>query len=113
MQKKSNRKEVEIICRVCRGEGKVFDDTAVGSGYEGDLIGVEVSKSCHKCKGTGKETIITEVIKKDIVSLCYRCDNTGKQMGKTCPGCYGTGFYMSQMYYHIVDGICIGGDTLK
>jgi len=39
-------------CIGCNGSGEIFDDSAIGSGYEGDLTGVGMHKACPTCKGT-------------------------------------------------------------
>ena len=54
-----------------------------------------------------------EIIKKITESECYRCSGKGKVDNKPCIGCAGTGQYKHTHYFHIVNGICFDGDTLK
>ena len=54
-----------------------------------------------------------EIIKKNLSKKCYICDGTGKTKSKMCRACEGTGVFPESIYYHIIDGVCYDGDTLK
>ena len=62
-----------------------------------------------------------EVIKKEIDLECYVCLGSGQiedyshhaPFNVSCPICKGTGIFKDYIYYHIVNGICFSGDTLK
>ena len=69
-----------------------------------------------------------EIIKKEIDLTCYICDDYDcipvknikseieeetKDSVMKCPTCNGTGIFKDYIWYHIVNGICISGDTLK
>lgn len=57
-----------------------------------------------------------EVVKKVLKYPCYCCKNSvrGKTVPqKSCKACHGTGMFIDEVYYHIVNGICVDGDTLK
>ena len=53
-----------------------------------------------------------EVIKKVLKNKCYVCDGTGKVKEEVCKVC-NNGVYEENFYYHVVNGICVSGDTLK
>ena len=57
----------------------------------------------------------TKIIKKEIDLKCYICNGTGidENYPIRCSACDGTGIYKEYAYYHIVNGICFSGDTLK
>lgn len=58
-----------------------------------------------------------EIIKKEIDLECYVCDGTGnikeENITRSCPICQGTGIFKDYIYFHIVNGICFSGDSLK
>jgi len=58
-----------------------------------------------------------EIIKKEIDLECYVCNGKGniedKNFSYTCPTCKGTGIFKDYIWYHIINGICYDGDTLK
>lgn len=58
----------------------------------------------------------SEVIKKVLKYPCYCCNPSirGKTKARAdCPQCHGTGIFIDEIYYHIVNGICVDGDTQK
>jgi DnaJ-class molecular chaperone len=54
-----------------------------------------------------------EIYKKLIEKVCCCCFQTGEVAKKNCTHCKGTGIVEDSIYYHIVKGICIDGDTVK
>jgi hypothetical protein len=57
-----------------------------------------------------------EVIKKVFKYPCYCCKKSIRGITvkrKNCKTCNGTGYFLDEMYYHIVNGICVDGDTYK
>jgi hypothetical protein len=57
-----------------------------------------------------------KVMKKVTKTPCYCCSNSlyGKaKPRKNCKECHGTGKYKEYIYYHIANGICFSGDTIK
>jgi DnaJ-class molecular chaperone len=56
-----------------------------------------------------------KIIKKVIKSPCYCCSVIGGNPvpQKECKTCNGTGIYKENFYYHIINGQCIDGDTIK
>lgn len=44
---------------------------------------------------------------------CYRCEGKGKVRNKACKTCDGTGYFVRKHYFHIVNGMCFDGDTIK
>jgi len=65
-----------------------------------------------------------QIIRKEIENSCYICNGTGKIINRIypklgireftlCPSCRGTGKHIETFYYHVVNGICVSGDTLK
>lgn len=48
-----------------------------------------------------------KVIKKIMKDTCWVCK------GKKCKVCHNTGMWEESIYYHIVNGICFSGDSLK
>lgn len=58
--------------------------------------------------------IKSEVIKKVLKYPCYCCHKSirGKTLPqKKCPICNGTGIFLDEVYYHIVNGICVDSDN--
>ncbi len=60
-----------------------------------------------------------EIIKKDLSSKCWCCEglrviyNKKTDILELCSTCDGTGIFKEYIYYHIANGICFSGDTLK
>ena len=60
--------------------------------------------------------IKSEITKKVLKYPCFCCNKSirGKTLPKkSCTQCHGTGIFLDEIYYHIVNGICIDGDTSK
>ena len=54
-----------------------------------------------------------EVITKIQKPTCYRCEGRKKVNGVNCKTCEGKGYFVRKHYYHIVNGMCWDGDTIK
>ena len=57
-----------------------------------------------------------KVIKKTLKYVCYCCKQSIRGVTvpkKDCKACKGTGYFTDEIYYHIINGICIDGDTIK
>lgn len=57
-----------------------------------------------------------QIIKKDIFKDCgctHELPNKKVKKDPNCKSCNGTGILEDGIYYHIVNGICIDGDSLK
>ena len=57
-----------------------------------------------------------EIIKKVLKYPCYCCKKSirGKTVKqKKCKVCKGTGFFTDEIYYFIINGIAVDGDTMK
>ena len=70
------------------------------------VICEELEMTCWKCEGKG--TLFT--------NCCDGRDCACKGLPiyySECDMCNGTGIWIEKHYYHIVNGICIDGDTVK
>ena len=54
-----------------------------------------------------------EVQTKILEFKCYTCSGKGSVDKKPCKVCGATGIYLETFYYHIVNGMCFSGDTIK
>ena len=65
-----------------------------------------------------------EIIRKEDKQKCFGCDGKGYIVPSfrnitifgfknKCKTCNGTGIFIETTYFHIVNGICFSGDTLK
>lgn len=54
-----------------------------------------------------------DIIKKELKQPCYKCDGTGKINGSNCDVCKGSGVYIENYYYHIVNGVCFASEFIK
>jgi len=71
-----------------------------------EVITKVVESKCYTCSGTG---YIPEICEEG-----YACDACPiEPCNNKCMTCEGTGIYKETYYFHCVNGICIGGDSLK
>jgi len=54
------------------------------------------------------------IIKKKLITkVCCCCFVRGQKPLKSCKQCNGTGRVEDSIYYHIANGMCFDGDTVK